>query len=85
MRYLFILSFFLISCIKDDVDDSNATQVNWEEFTEKCDVVSLHTPWTKETDKMVNTATRVFKTLVAYLLFDSLSIVRNPSNFTPFF
>ncbi|MAG88894.1 MAG: 2-hydroxyacid dehydrogenase [Zunongwangia sp.] len=42
--------------IKDDVDDSNATQVNWEEFTEKCDVVSLHTPWTRETDKMVNTA-----------------------------
>ena len=42
--------------IKADVDDSNATQVDWEEFTEKCDVVSLHTPWTKETDKMVNAA-----------------------------
>ncbi|MCL6216678.1 2-hydroxyacid dehydrogenase [Zunongwangia pacifica] len=40
--------------IKDDVDDSNATQVDWQEFTKKCDVVSLHTPWTKETDKMVN-------------------------------
>ncbi|MFC6859985.1 2-hydroxyacid dehydrogenase [Zunongwangia atlantica] len=40
--------------IKDDVDDSNATQVDWEEFTKKCDVVSLHTPWTEKTDKMVN-------------------------------
>ncbi len=40
--------------IKDDVDDSNAIQVEWEEFTKKCDVVSLHTPWTEETNKMVN-------------------------------
>ena len=40
--------------IKDDVDDSNAIQVDWEEFTKKCDVVSLHTPWTEKTNKMVN-------------------------------
>ncbi|SFB71417.1 hydroxyacid dehydrogenase [Zunongwangia sp. SCSIO 43204] len=40
--------------IKDDVDDSNAIQVEWEEFTKKCDVVSLHTPWTEKTNKMVN-------------------------------
>ncbi|WP_417885314.1 2-hydroxyacid dehydrogenase [Zunongwangia sp.] len=40
--------------IKEDVDDSNATQVSWEEFTNKCDVVSLHVPWTEVTNKMVN-------------------------------
>lgn len=42
--------------IKEDVDDSNATQVSWKEFTEKADVVSLHVPWTEATNKMVNTA-----------------------------
>ncbi|WBL25926.1 2-hydroxyacid dehydrogenase [Zunongwangia sp. HGR-M22] len=40
--------------IKEDVEDSNATQVDWEEFTQKCDVVSLHTPWTEQTNKMIN-------------------------------
>ena len=40
--------------IKDDVDDRDAEQVDLDEFFEKCDVVSLHTPWTPLTDKMVN-------------------------------
>ncbi len=40
--------------IKDDVEDSNATQVTLEEIFEKTDVLSLHTPWTPETDKMIN-------------------------------
>ena len=40
--------------IKADVGDENATQVNLEEFQKRVDVVSLHTPWTPETDKMIN-------------------------------
>ncbi len=40
--------------IKDDVEDSNAEQVSLEEFCEKVDVVSLHTPWTPLTNKMIN-------------------------------
>lgn len=40
--------------IKNSVADANATQVSLEEFREKVDVVSLHTPWTPETDKMIN-------------------------------
>lgn len=40
--------------IKDGVGDANATQVSLEEFRAKTDVVSLHTPWTPETDKMIN-------------------------------
>lgn len=42
--------------IKEDVDDSNATQVTLEELFEKTDILSLHTPWTPETNKMINTA-----------------------------
>lgn len=42
--------------IQDNVGDSNAKQVSLEEFQQKSDVVSLHIPWTPETDKMVNTA-----------------------------
>lgn len=40
--------------IKEGVGDENAKQVSLEEFREKVDVVSLHVPWTKETDQMVN-------------------------------
>lgn len=40
--------------IKSDVADENATQVGLVEFQEKVDVVSLHTPWTPQTDKMIN-------------------------------
>jgi len=40
--------------IKEDVENSDATQVTLEELFEKTDVVSLHTPWTPLTDKMIN-------------------------------
>jgi D-3-phosphoglycerate dehydrogenase len=40
--------------IKAGVGDANAKQVSLEEFRQKVDVVSLHTPWTSETDKMIN-------------------------------
>lgn len=40
--------------IKPGVGDENARQVKLGEFLQKADVVSLHTPWTPETDKMVN-------------------------------
>jgi D-3-phosphoglycerate dehydrogenase / 2-oxoglutarate reductase len=36
------------------VGDQNAKQVSLEELQQKADVLSLHTPWTPETDKMVN-------------------------------
>jgi D-3-phosphoglycerate dehydrogenase / 2-oxoglutarate reductase len=42
--------------IKPGVGDANAKQVSLEELQQKADVVSLHTPWTPETDKMVNAA-----------------------------
>lgn len=41
--------------IKDNINDSNATQVSLKEFQEQVDVVSLHTPWTPLTNKMVDT------------------------------
>lgn len=41
--------------IKPGVGDENAKQVSWEEFTKAVDVVSLHTPQTPLTMKMVNT------------------------------
>ena len=41
--------------IKPMVGDVNAKQVTLEELQQKADVLSLHTPWTPETDKMVNT------------------------------
>jgi len=41
--------------IKDDVEDSNAEQVDLNEFFEKVDILSLHTPWTPLTNKMMNT------------------------------
>ena len=40
--------------IKPNVGDENARQVTLKELLEKADVVSLHTPWTRETNKMVN-------------------------------
>lgn len=38
-----------------NVGDANAKQVSLEELQKKADVLSLHVPWTPETDKMVNT------------------------------
>lgn len=40
--------------IKEDVDDSNAEQVDLKTLFEKTDVLSLHTPWTPLTNKMVD-------------------------------
>lgn len=40
--------------ILEKVGDENARQVSLEELQQKTDVLSLHIPWTPETDKMVN-------------------------------
>lgn len=40
--------------IANNVGDENARQVSLDEFQQQVDVVSLHTPWTPETDKMIN-------------------------------
>lgn len=40
--------------ILPNVGDANAKQVTVEELQQKADVLSLHIPWTPETDKMVN-------------------------------
>jgi D-3-phosphoglycerate dehydrogenase len=40
--------------IKENVGDANARQVSLHELQQKTDVLSLHIPWTPETDKMVN-------------------------------
>lgn len=37
-----------------NVGDENAKQVSLQELQQKADVLSLHIPWTPETDKMVN-------------------------------
>ncbi|ANO47131.1 phosphoglycerate dehydrogenase [Flavobacterium columnare] len=42
--------------IAPNVGDANARQVTLQEFQEKVNVVSLHTPWTPQTDKMINDA-----------------------------
>ncbi|MCV9927659.1 2-hydroxyacid dehydrogenase [Flavobacterium sp. LS1R49] len=42
--------------IQDNVGDNNAKQVSLQELQEKTDVLSLHIPWTPETDKMVDAA-----------------------------
>jgi len=42
--------------ILENVGDANARQVSLQELQEKADVLSLHIPWTPETDKLVNTA-----------------------------
>jgi D-3-phosphoglycerate dehydrogenase len=40
--------------ILPNVGDENAQQVSLQELQQKADVLSLHIPWTPETDKMVN-------------------------------
>ena len=40
--------------ILPNMGDENATQVLLSELQERADVLSLHTPWTPETDKMIN-------------------------------
>jgi len=40
--------------ILENVGNENARQVSLTEFQKKVDVLSLHIPWTPETDKMVN-------------------------------
>lgn len=40
--------------IKPNVGDANAKQVTLEELQQKADVLSLHTPYTPDTNKMVN-------------------------------
>ena len=40
--------------IQDNVADENAVQVSLNELQQKSDVLSLHIPWTPETDKMIN-------------------------------
>ncbi|MBA9073525.1 D-3-phosphoglycerate dehydrogenase [Flavobacterium gossypii] len=42
--------------ILENVGDANARQVSLQELQEKADVLSLHIPWTPETDKLVNAA-----------------------------
>lgn len=41
--------------IQENVGDSNAKQVSLTELQQKTDVLSLHIPWTPQTDKMINT------------------------------
>jgi len=45
----------LCNDILPDVGDENAKQVSLKELQQKADVLSLHIPWTPETDKMINT------------------------------
>ena len=40
--------------ILPNMGNENATQVSLSELQERADVFSLHTPWTPETDKMIN-------------------------------
>lgn len=40
--------------IQENIGDSNAKQVSLGELQQRTDVLSLHIPWTPETDKMVN-------------------------------
>ncbi len=40
--------------IKEKVGDENARQVSLKELQQNVDVLSLHTPWTPLTDKMIN-------------------------------
>ena len=42
--------------IKPSVGDENCKQVSLEELQEKADVLSLHAPQTKRTEKMINTS-----------------------------
>jgi len=40
--------------IKENVGDENAKQISLQKLQQNADVLSLHTPWTPLTDKMVN-------------------------------
>jgi D-3-phosphoglycerate dehydrogenase / 2-oxoglutarate reductase len=40
--------------IKENVGDANAKQVSLQELQQKTEVLSLHLPWTPETDRMVD-------------------------------
>lgn len=40
--------------IQENVGDAHAKQVSLQELQEKAEVLSLHIPWTADTDKMVN-------------------------------
>ena len=40
--------------LQENVGDKNAIQVSLQELQEKADVLTLHIPWTPETDKLVN-------------------------------
>ena len=40
--------------IQQNVGDENATQVSLNELQKQSDVLSLHIPWTPQTDKMIN-------------------------------
>lgn len=42
--------------IKPGVGDENARQVELQEFQDKVEVLSLHTPWTPKTNKMIDAA-----------------------------
>ena len=42
--------------IQKDLGNKNATQVSLQTLQEQADVVSLHTPWTPQTNKMVDAA-----------------------------
>lgn len=42
--------------IIENIGDENAQQVSLQQLQEKADVLSLHLPWTPETDKMINTS-----------------------------
>ncbi|MFH7016023.1 2-hydroxyacid dehydrogenase [Flavobacterium sp. FlaQc-47] len=42
--------------IVENIGDENARQVSLPELQQKADVLSLHLPWTPETDKMINSA-----------------------------
>jgi len=42
--------------ILENIGDENARQVSLQVLQQKADVLSLHLPWTPETDKMVNTS-----------------------------
>lgn len=41
--------------VKNDVGDKSARQVELQEFQEKCDVISLHTPLNDTSENMMNT------------------------------
>lgn len=41
--------------VQSGLEDENAKQVFLEELQQKADILSLHTPWTPLTDRMINT------------------------------